>query len=77
MKKIYIGILIFLAIHGDTFGQQEAITKNGRNVLLRIDGTWVYTDSSVSKNLQNTTSVQCNGTTQIGERCKRQTSNLS
>jgi len=77
MKKIGLLILILFAIQCDSFGQQEAITKSGRKVILQTNGTWVYADSTVPKELQNPTSVQCNGTTQKGEKCKRQTLNAS
>jgi transglutaminase/protease-like cytokinesis protein 3 len=77
MKKIGLLILILFAIQCDSFGQQEAITNNGRKVILRTDGSWVYADSSVSNELPNPTSVQCNGLTKKGEKCKRQTLNAS
>ena len=73
MKKISLLIITLLFFHANTFGQQEVTTKSGKKVLLKEDGTWVYIDSVFESNNGTSTSVQCNGMTKAGNRCKRKT----
>lgn len=67
------------------FGQQVATTTDQRKVFLYEDGTWKFADSvsvvqevlesgsSTSEKLSS--SVQCNGLTQKGARCRNKTLN--
>jgi endonuclease G, mitochondrial len=45
MKKLIFVILSFLTIFTFSFAQQEAVTKDGKKVLLNKDGTWVYKEN--------------------------------
>lgn len=47
MKKITTAIITLLVLTISVFGQtQKATTENGRKVLLKSDGTWIYQDST-------------------------------
>jgi endonuclease G len=50
MKKIILTFCSLFAIQVSTYGQIEAKTNDGKNVLLYEDGTWLYADSVSLKN---------------------------
>lgn len=50
MKKILLTLCSLFAIQVSTYGQIEAKTNDGKNVLLYEDGTWLYADSVSFKN---------------------------
>jgi endonuclease G len=54
MKKIILTLFALFAIQTLTFGQVEAKTNDGKNVLLYEDGTWSYADSIPSNNIKAT-----------------------
>ncbi len=54
MKKIILTLFTLFAIQTLTFGQLEAKTNDGKNVLLYEDGTWSYADSIPSNNINAT-----------------------
>jgi len=53
MKKIALILLSFLAIQILAFGRQEAKTIDGRKIILKENGTWLFTDSNLT-NKKNT-----------------------
>jgi endonuclease G len=54
MKRIILTILFLFSIQMFSEAQQEATTSNGRKVILKEDGSWVYADSPTSPNFQIT-----------------------
>ncbi len=48
MKKITTTLILVFAVVAITFGQdQEATTNNGKKVILKSDGTWVYAKEEI------------------------------
>jgi endonuclease G len=55
MKNLILILLTFFAIQTLTFGQKEAKTTEGKNVLLYEDGSWLYADSVPLYNIKSST----------------------
>ena len=65
MIKNAIHLFIFAFIINPVFAQEIAKTQEGRNVVLWIDGTWTYTDSSALTRIlpQNIPNLQLSAVT--------------
>ena len=46
MKNMFV-VLVVVVFKSALYGQETAITQSGKTVILNIDGTWKYIETSV------------------------------
>lgn len=58
MKKFTTIAAIVLLVTGNLFSQEEAITKDGKTVMLNQDGTWKYIEKVVEQPIESKTDCE-------------------